>query len=138
MDRNEGQLDRFVDMIDGEVDVEAERASMAVAHQVAHAVDALIQTPAPAETSAPSTIEPLSYVDDRVVAVVAPDVVELAGMRQVRLVEAADEPLGATASDLAAGTEVRFEIDLAESGKGPMLAGRLFRKDDGLPIVRAA
>jgi predicted dehydrogenase len=133
------QLDRFLDMIDGQVDLEAERASMTVAHQVAHAVDALIQTPAPSQTVS-SMGESLSYIDDRVASVVGAGVVELEGMRQVRLLDAhgSDADFADMASSVEAGTEVRFEIDLEESRRGPMLAGRLYRKADGLPIVSAA
>lgn len=131
-----GQLDRFLDMIEGGVDLEAERASMAVAHQVAHAVDALIQTPAPAQQISRMP-ENLSYVDDRVARVIEPGVVELEGMRMIRLLDApvAEAPF---AEAVEAGTEVRFEIDFEESQHGSMLAGRLYRKADGLPIVRAA
>ena len=133
------QLDRFVDMIEGDVDLETERASMTVAHQVAHAVDALIQTPSPAPSNAGQP-ESLSYIDDRVARVVGSGVIELEGMRRVRLLDAhaVDAGFADAVTGVDAGTEVRFEIDLAESRRGPMLAGRLYRKADGLPIVSAA
>ena len=133
------QLDRFLDMVDGNVDLENERASMTVAHQVAHAVDALIQTPVPAQTISSMT-ESLSYIDDRVARVLDDGVVELEGMRRVRLLAAyaADVGYADVVNTVASGTEVRFEIDLEESRKGPILAGRLYRKADGLPIVSAA
>jgi predicted dehydrogenase len=133
------QLDRFVDMIEGKVDLENERASMTVAHQVAHAVDALIQTPAPNQ-SVSGMDESLTYIDDRVAAVVGAGVVELEGMRQVRLLDAhaGDAGYADLASSVEKGTEVRFEIDFEASRRGPMLAGRLYRKADGLPIVNVA
>ena len=130
------QLDRFIDMIEGAVDLDAERASMTVAHQVTHAVETLVAGVGSERlgTAAVGGGSVLTDIDDIVSGIDDDGTIVLRGLGRVQVV-ASHADQSTFVEQVEAGAAVRFEIDLELSGSGPILAGRLFRKSDGLPLV---
>ena len=126
------QLDYFCDLIDGQVDMAAERWRMLLPHRIIHAVEGLTGLPVDAQPLYAG--EMITWIDDEVAAVIDASTVELVNFGTVGLLPGNAEPPTADVSSvelLPPGTAVRFEIDLEVTRERHRATGLVFRKDDG-------